>query len=98
MSTLEFDKKLYTLTLLKKAAYKFSHVVSVTFSETETHLCCHLTFSVDPSDAEVSRYIEELQKEILDQDLREIVRSETETSRNLILAYAFSSVDRDSDE
>lgn len=98
MAIVEFDKKLYALTLLKKAAYKFSHVFSVTFSDTEDRFRCHLTFSGDLSDLEVSRYVEELQKEVLDQDLREIVRSETETSRNLILAYAFSAVDRDSDE
>jgi His-Xaa-Ser system protein HxsD len=50
------------------------------------------------SEESVSHLLQEFQKEVLDQDLREHIKKETESYRNLILAHTFSKTSLIEDE
>ena len=42
------------------------------------------------SEKKIQEYLDDFKKEVLDQDLRENIKRETEAVRNLILSHAFS--------
>jgi His-Xaa-Ser system protein HxsD len=49
-----------------------------------------IEFAEKLSEESASYLLREFEKEVLDQDLREHIKRETESYRNLILAHAFS--------
>src|SRR5262245_53949097 len=85
-----FDKSAASLATLKKAAYRFIDQFSVEFLPSESAVRCILRFNPGAADVSVDRTVENFRKEVLDQDLRALIKVETETIRNLILAHAFS--------
>ena len=93
-----FDSKVYSLIAVKKAAYKFLDRFSAQISIEDATINCLLTFSPSIDQDAGLRLVEDFSKEILDQDLRETLKTETEAVRNLILAYAFSKTAMVSDE
>lgn len=95
---LTFDSKVFSLMAVKKAAYKYLRSFSADISAQSQQIHCHLTFSSHVSDEERGRLVEDFKKEVLDQDLREILKSETEAVRNVILAHAFSKTGLINDE
>jgi His-Xaa-Ser system protein HxsD len=92
------DSKVFSLIAVKKAAYKFLRNFSVDISLQSDLIHCELSLSSCISDEERDLLVEDFRKEILDQDLRERLKSETEAVRNVILAYAFSKTGLISDE
>lgn len=95
---LSFDRDIYSLDVIKKSAYRFSSISSVTFKKSDTGYDCIFELPDKFTDAQVDTFVSEFKKNLLDQDLREIIRDETETTRNLILAHAFSNAGADEDE
>ena len=93
-----FDKMVFSLMAVKKAAYKYLRSFSVDISAQGEQIHCQLTFSSHISDVERGWLIEDFKKEVLDQDLREILKSETEAVRNVILAHTFSKTGLINDE
>jgi len=93
-----FDSHVYSLTAVKKAAYKYLDRFSADISIEDTRINCRLTFTSSNDQGTVARLVEDFRKEVLDQDLREALKVETEAVRNLILAYAFSQTAMSSDE
>ena len=85
-----FAKSFFGASALKKAAYRYSDKFSVDFAESEHSFICTLTFRSNKSAETIEQLVDEFKKEVVDQDLRESVRLETEGVRNLILAHAFS--------
>lgn len=85
-----FDCQVYSLIAVKKAAYKYMDSAFANISIGGNNICCLLNFPSSSSDESCSKLVEEFKKEVLDQDLREKIKVETEAVRNLILAYAFS--------
>src|SRR4051812_36587837 len=85
-----FDSQVYSLTAVKKAAYKYLDRFSADISIVDTTISCRLTSTSSNEQGSRQRLIEDFRKEVLDQDLRETLKSETEAVRNLILSYAFS--------
>ena len=85
-----FDSQVYSLIAIKKAAYKYLDAFSADISVIDNKVHCLLSFPSSNSDEGCSIIIDDFKKEVLDQDLREKIRVETESVRNLILAYAFS--------
>lgn len=83
----------YTLDTVKKSCYRFSssYFVSLESSDVEAIVTFRFPSTVNTSQEE--DIIERFQQDILDQDLRESVASQTEVVRNLILANAFSQTD-----
>ena len=86
----KFDKKVYGLNGLKKAAYKYIDKVSANIADKEGNYEVELCFNKEISKEAREHFIGEFTKEVLDQDLRESIKKETEGYRNLILAHVFS--------
>jgi His-Xaa-Ser system protein HxsD len=87
---LVFDSKVFSLTAIKKASYRFIDKFSADFLLSDSRIICTLNFSPSYSEAAAKFIVEDFKKEVLDQDLRITIASETESVRNLILAHAFS--------
>jgi His-Xaa-Ser system protein HxsD len=96
--SITFDSQVYSLTAVKKAAYKYLDRFSADISIVGTKINCRLTFTSSNDQGSRQRLVEDFRKEVLDQDLREALKVETEAVRNLILAYAFSQTAIPSDE
>jgi His-Xaa-Ser system protein HxsD len=88
--TVAFDKNVYGLMALKKTAYKFIDKVATNISDKDDHYLVEMRFAKEISQEAFEKFKDEFMKEVLDQDLRERIKSETEAYRNLILAHAFS--------
>lgn len=81
----------YSLNVIKKAAYKFSAEFSVNFEKIDDDtMKVYFDFNPSINDENKDEIIHQFHNELLDQDLREIVFKETENVRNLILAHTFS--------
>ena len=85
--TLVISTQIYSLEAIKKSAYKFADRTSVNISPGKEHEVL-LTFNFRGQDQE--QVIADFYNELLDQDLRESIRKETEPLRRLLLAQAFS--------
>jgi His-Xaa-Ser system protein HxsD len=86
----KFDKKVYGLGALKKAAYKFIDKIAVNITDNGDSFEVEMRFNSESSKERQEYFINEFTKEVLDQDLRESIKKETEGYRNLILAHVFS--------
>jgi His-Xaa-Ser system protein HxsD len=85
-----FDGAVYSTTAVKKAAYRFLNVFSADISTEGSIIKCALSFISQRDTESIEGIISDFKKEVLDQDLRESLKRETEQVRNLILAHAFS--------
>lgn len=86
----EFQKSVFSLDDIKKAAYRLTNRAVFDFKESNESYHC----IVKPKESATSleELIEILKLEVLDQDLRTKIFRETEAIRNLILAHTFSNV------
>jgi His-Xaa-Ser system protein HxsD len=85
-----FDSHVFSLIAVKKAAYKYIDSFSADISLKNDEVRCLLKLTPPGSDEGCARLVDDFKKEVLDQDLRETLKVETEPVRNLILAHAFS--------
>lgn len=90
MIEIRFDSRLYSGDAIKRALYRFTDRFAGDIRQAGDAFVCTLQFSADKSDVTRNLDIMNFKKDVLDQDLREKIRSETESVRNLILAHAFS--------
>jgi His-Xaa-Ser system protein HxsD len=89
--SLMFDTSVYSLEAIKKSAYKFADRTSVVISRTsETSVSLAFNFVDQKATDRAEQIISDFCNELLDQDLREIVKRETGALRNAIIAHAFS--------
>jgi His-Xaa-Ser system protein HxsD len=89
--TLVFSAQVYSVETIKKAAYRFSDVLSIDIVPRVDDIECILHFLSDPKDEEqIDRILAAFKNEVLDQDLRAIIARETEATRNAVLAFALS--------
>ena len=65
-----FDKQIYSVEAIKKAAYRFIDKFSAVISEEGPSYSCALNFPDKSSDNQVTRIVDDFKKEVLDQDLR----------------------------
>jgi His-Xaa-Ser system protein HxsD len=93
-----FSSAVFGTTAVKKAAYKYIKIFSADITENDSFINCALRFSEALKADEMERIVSDFRKEVLDQDLREALKKETEQVRNLILAHAFSKTALVSDE
>ncbi len=84
---LSFDAASHSVDAIQRAGYRFSDRVSCELTSGEDEHRCLLT-AVD--DADIDALVADFRTEVLDQVLRERIRSETEPIRTMILAQAFS--------
>lgn len=82
---------IYSLDALKKTCYKFADQAAIFLNEIDDKMI-EVVFDLaeETNKSNRKRLIHNFCNELLDQDLREKIASETEATRNLILAQAFS--------
>ncbi|MES2188747.1 MAG: His-Xaa-Ser system protein HxsD [Pseudomonadota bacterium] len=90
MIEVRFDSNLYSGDAIKRALYRLTDRFAGEVKQLDQVFVCTLHFSTDKSDVTKDLDVMNFKKEVLDQDLREKIRQETESVRNLILAHAFS--------
>jgi His-Xaa-Ser system protein HxsD len=89
--TLQVDTEIYSCLAIEKACYRLSDVLASVIKKVENQYFVEITFTgKEKSEEGIQFTLSRLKNEILDQNLREKIKSETEPTRNLILAYAFS--------
>ena len=93
-----FDLAVFRVDAVKAACYRFMDRFSSAIEIRDGAICCLLQFESKFSGVSVASEIENLKKEVLDQELRLKVKTETEPIRNLILAHAFSKTGLIADE
>ena len=81
---------MYSVETLQKAALKFTRLASFDFRLGDEHLVAVIIHPIAGVVLNTEQFSDVFRTEVLDQHLRAIVARETETERNLILAYAFS--------
>jgi len=86
----DFDDRVFSIDSIKKAAYRYIDKFSVDFSIFEGHIHCKLNFSPKIKSESAELIADDFKREVLDQDLRKTIATETEGVRNLILAHTFS--------
>lgn len=95
---LQLDREVYSADAVKKACYRYLDRFSARIETTGSHILCHLSFADSKTEEGMDGAVSELEKEVLDQDLRERIGRETAAVRNLILSHAFSKTDLIKDE
>lgn len=85
-----FDGRVYALSTVKKAAYRFLKTFTADITQDADWWVCTLAFPTPVDRMSLDKAIRDLQTEVLDQDLRATVARETEAVRNTILGLAFS--------
>ena len=97
-SEVRFDLAVFSIDAVKAACYRLSDKFSPSIEVHEGTIVCHLQFDSKLSDVSIVSEIENFKKEVLDQELRQKLKAETEPIRNLILAHAFSKTGLIADE
>ena len=98
MIDVSFDAAVYSVDAVKAACYRFIDRFASDIEVRGGRIICHIKFDSKLSNAAHESQIDDLKKEILDQDLRLKLKAETEPIRNLILSHAFSKTGLISDE
>ncbi|AYQ26918.1 His-Xaa-Ser system protein HxsD [Polaromonas sp. SP1] len=98
MPEIRFDSTLYSADTIKRALYRMSDRLSADIQTGDGCFICTLHFLPGKSPESIAYDVANFRKEVLDQDLREKIRTETESVRNLILAHAFSKTGLIADE
>jgi His-Xaa-Ser system protein HxsD len=87
---LELDQNIYSLEAVQKASYRFIDRLTVLLSYAKDgKLVCEID-AVASTESMFEANLSNFKRELLDQQLRKQIKEETESARNLILAYAFS--------
>jgi His-Xaa-Ser system protein HxsD len=90
-AALKIDRRIFPDNAVKAATYKFAKQAAFTISiEEECWLRIEILPNAGCTETETSLLVRAVLNEIIDEDLRVSIRHETEATRNLILAQAFS--------
>ena len=87
---LDFSPAVYDVEAVKRAAYRFSDRIAVEINPTAEAISCRLMALSAAAAKQLDQIACDFRIEVLDQDLRLKIASETEPLRNLILSLAFS--------
>lgn len=86
---IQLEEQIYNLESIQKAAYRFIDRLTVLIQKNGEQLICEIE-AVSGHEDKFDEHLANFKRELLDQQLRRQIKSETEDTRNLILAYAFS--------
>jgi len=88
---LTLNTAIYSLEAIKKSAYKFADRASILITPgSDSTVVVTFKFIGKNATDNLDQVVSEFSNELLDQDLREMVKRETGALRNLIMAHAFS--------
>lgn len=90
IETIRFDARVFSLLAVKKAAYRYLDKFAAEIRLESPEIICMVKCMRPLSPTHLAELLDDFRKEVLDQDLREQIKSETEPIRRLILAHAFS--------
>ncbi len=90
IETIRFDARVFSLVAVKKAAYRYLDKFAVEILLEDPEIVCMVKCTRPLSPTRLTELLDDFRKEVLDQDLREQIKGETEPIRRLILAHAFS--------
>lgn len=85
---LDLDSSVYSLEAVQKAAYRFIDRLTVLISQSEGRIICVIDPVRTTDGFEI--ILADFKRELLDQQLRLQIKTETADVRNLVLAHAFS--------
>ena len=89
--SLSLDTSIYGIGAIKRAVCKFADRTSVIINPgPDSAVSLIFNFVGKHADGDPEQVISDFCNELLDQDLREIIKRETGPLRNLIIAHAFS--------
>jgi|SRR5882724_5188000 len=89
--SLTLSTSIYSLEAIKKTAYKFAGRASIVIAPgSDSSVVVAFNFTGKNAADNPELVVSDFSNELLDQDLREIVKRETGALRNLIMAHAFS--------
>ena len=89
--TLTLDTSIYSLEAIKKTVYKFAGQTSVIITPgSNSSVSLSFDFAGRYEKNDPKQVVADFCNELLDQDLREIIKKEAGPLRNLIIAHAFS--------
>ena len=86
---IEIDEQVYSVEAVQKAAYRFIDRLTILITKTNGMIVCDAD-PVSGTEPQFESNLSNFKRELLDQQLRKQIKEETESARNLILAYAFS--------
>nr|WP_284452428.1 hypothetical protein [Mesorhizobium sp. WSM4875] len=92
------DLSVFSLDCVKRAAYRVTGNAAVEITLCDGFAVCIVSFSKAVTRASADAAIERLRLEVLDQDLRATIATETASVRNAVLALAFSRSGLQSDD
>lgn len=87
---LHFPAGMFSVTSIKKAAYRFSDALCFDFSVTDQGVDVRITPVKSLELSQLEKLAKKFKTEVLDNDLRAQISQETEPIRNAVLAFAFS--------
>lgn len=85
-----FDSKVYSLDIIKKAAYRFSDSYSFDFEIDKNNIICKIKEIGQEPELSFDEFVDIFKNHVLDYDLRKKIFDETSDIRNLILSHTFS--------
>ena len=85
-----YELSFYSAEAIQKAAYKGMNHFTFHLEVAGDKLLCKLNRNIKTSDEAFENAVEEFKKNVLDYQLREKIKTETEPLRNLVLSIAFS--------
>jgi His-Xaa-Ser system protein HxsD len=88
-----YESCIYSADVIQKAAYKGLNYFTLDLEISGDKFLCKLNSNIQASEEAFNHAVEEFKKDILDFQLREKIKIETEPLRNLVLAIAFSNTD-----
>lgn len=86
---LQLDASIYSVEAVEKAAYRFIDRFAAVISHEGKNILLDISFDSN-HDSMSEAILADFKKELLDQNLRLKIKTETESIRNLILSYTFS--------
>lgn len=84
---LELDASVYPTDVIEAASYRLIDKLSVVISPLGEKYAVEISFD---NEINQEQLLQLFKKELTDQKLRKQIRSETQQTRNLVIAYAFS--------
>lgn len=87
---IDVDLTMYSIDAIKNVCYRYADNSPSTLAKSNNKITITFSLPDNYTSAKIKEFTESFNADVLDSDLREKIRSETEATRNLILAYAFS--------
>lgn len=87
---INFDNRVFSIEAVKNAAYRLAALLDSEIRLEGDQIICNLKLRKESTSEVMNATLERFRREVIDHDLRIQIRSDTEATRNLILAHAFS--------